>query len=47
MYEELKIIEYPDPRLRRASKPIESIDASTEALARRMLELMRQAKGVG
>ena len=47
MYEDLKIIEYPDPRLRKVSKPIETIDASVEELARRMLELMRQSKGVG
>ena len=47
MYEDLKIIEYPDPRLRKASKPLEQIDASIEALAKRMLELMRQSKGVG
>jgi peptide deformylase len=47
MYEDLKLIEYPDPRLRKASKPVEKIDADIEALAKRMLELMRQSKGVG
>jgi peptide deformylase len=47
MYEELKIINYPDPRLKKVSKPIDSIDESTKALAARMLELMREHRGVG
>jgi peptide deformylase len=47
MFEELTIINYPDPRLRKVSKPIESIDESTRALAGRMLELMREHRGVG
>lgn len=47
MYEDLKIIQYPDPRLRKASKPIARIDENIAALARRMLELMRESKGVG
>ena len=47
MYEDLKIINYPDPRLKKVSKPIDSIDESTKALAARMLELMREHRGVG
>jgi peptide deformylase len=47
MYEDFKIIEYPDPRLRKASKPVEEFDSSLAALAARMLELMREARGVG
>jgi peptide deformylase len=47
MYDDLKIIEYPDPRLRKASSPVEKIDSSVRALAERMFQLMRQARGVG
>jgi peptide deformylase len=47
MFEELKIIQYPDPRLKRASVEIIAFDAELRALATRMLELMREAKGVG
>ncbi len=47
MYEDLKIINYPDPRLRKVSKPVVKIDDSTKALAARMFELMREHKGVG
>ncbi|HEX4054550.1 MAG TPA: peptide deformylase [Tepidisphaeraceae bacterium] len=47
MYDELKIISYPDPRLRRVSVPVKKFDEDLGALARRMFELMREAKGVG
>jgi peptide deformylase len=47
MYEELKIILYPDPRLKKVSTRISTFDASLKALAARMFELMREAKGVG
>jgi len=47
MYEDLKIIYYPDPRLKKASKPLETIDESIKGLAARMFELMREHKGVG
>ncbi len=47
MYEDLKIIEYPDPRLKKASQIVQTFDPSLVALAERMLELMREAKGVG
>src|SRR3954467_5770727 len=47
MFEELKIIQYPDPRLKKLSKPIGEIDATIRALAARMFELMREHKGVG
>ncbi len=43
----LTIINYPDPRLRRESAPVEKFGAELEAIARRMLGLMREAKGVG
>src|SRR5688500_18874757 len=47
MYEELKIIEWPDPRLKAVSKPVEAFDEKLRSLAGRMFELMRADKGVG
>ncbi len=47
MFDDLKIIVYPDPRLKKISRPIEIFDAELAALAQRMFELMREAKGVG
>jgi len=47
MYEDLKIVLWPDPRLRKISKPVAKIDDSIAALSARMLELMREARGVG
>lgn len=47
MYEDLKIIVYPDPRLLQKSKPVEVFDESLKALASRMFELMREHRGVG
>jgi peptide deformylase len=43
----LRIIHYPDPRLREDCTPLEAVDESVRALAERMFELMFQAKGVG
>ncbi len=45
--EKLKIICYPDPRLRKHCVPVEVFDASLAAMVRRMLELMHAADGVG
>jgi peptide deformylase len=47
MWDELKIIEYPDPRLRAVAKPAQAFDESLKLLASRMLDLMRLAQGVG
>jgi peptide deformylase len=47
MYENLQIIHYPDPRLKKPSQPVEKSDASLSELAARMLQLMRDARGVG
>jgi len=47
MFEDLKIIHYPDPRLKKISAPVASFDDRLRALAARMLELMREARGVG
>jgi peptide deformylase len=47
MHEDLKIIFWPDPRLKQASRPVEHFDENLRALAARMFELMRQDRGVG
>jgi peptide deformylase len=46
-FEDLKIIVYPDPRLKKVGTDVAVFDEKLEALARRMFELMREAKGVG
>jgi peptide deformylase len=47
MYEDLKIIYYPDPRLKKVSADVTVFDDRLAALATKMFELMRGAKGVG
>jgi peptide deformylase len=47
MPDELKIIYYPDPRLRKISAPVTVFDDSLKQLAERMLQLMREHRGVG
>jgi peptide deformylase len=48
MYEQLKIIHYPDPRLKKASSPVQNITPEQlRELAGKMLQLMREARGVG
>jgi peptide deformylase len=47
MYEDLTIIKWPDPRLKKVSSPVERFGDDIKALAKRMFELMREAKGVG
>jgi peptide deformylase len=47
MYDDLKIVLWPDPRLKKVSKPVETFDASLKELAQKMFQLMRDAKGVG
>jgi peptide deformylase len=47
MFEDLGIISYPDPRLRKVSADVSIFDERLAALTRRMFELMREAKGVG
>lgn len=47
MHEDLKIIFWPDPRLKKVSTPVESFDQSLRALTDRMFHLMREARGVG
>jgi peptide deformylase len=47
MFEELEIVKYPDPRLRRVAQPVKTFDERLKALAGRMLQLMREHRGVG
>src|SRR5438552_3933260 len=47
MHEDLQIIVWPDPRLRKVSQPVETFDDNLKALTARMFELMREARGVG
>jgi peptide deformylase len=43
----LAILEYPDPRLRKTAKRVESVDDAVRQLAADLLETMYGAKGVG
>jgi len=47
MSNELKIILYPDPRLKKMTQPVTHFDAGLRDLVVGMLRLMRDAKGVG
>jgi peptide deformylase len=47
MYEDLKIILWPDPRLKKISKEVVTFDDTLKALTDRMFELMREHRGVG
>lgn len=44
---ELKIIRWPDPRLKKKSEAVTAFDEDLRQLAARMLELMRECRGVG
>jgi peptide deformylase len=45
--ENLTIVLYPDPRLRRQCAPVEAVDDHVRDICRRMLQLMHEAPGVG
>lgn len=47
MADELKIVLYPDPRLKRLSVPVTAFDPKVHELVVGMFTLMRIAKGVG
>jgi peptide deformylase len=47
MYDDLRVILYPDPRLKKVSAPVETFDDNLKLLATRMFELMRAHRGVG
>ena len=43
----LRIVHYPDPSLRVSTQPIEAVTDEVRAVARRMIELMFEARGIG
>jgi peptide deformylase len=43
----LKIVLWPDPRLKKISAPVTQFDDSLKELTQAMFELMREARGVG
>ena len=45
--QDLRIIHYPDPRLRKVCAPVTRFDDELRALVERMYELMATGKGVG
>jgi peptide deformylase len=47
MPDELKIVVYPDPRLKKMSEPVTRFDANLRELVVQMFKLMREAHGVG
>ncbi len=47
VYENLTVLSYPDPRLRKICQPVTTFDADLRALAERMFVLMREHRGVG
>jgi peptide deformylase len=47
MPQDLKIIKYPDPRLKKPSAPVTVFDQSLKDLAAQMIGLMREHRGVG
>jgi len=44
---ELRIVFYPDPALRRVAEPVPAVNDEVRGIARRMIELMHEARGVG
>jgi peptide deformylase len=47
MPQDLKIIKYPDPRLKKPSEPVTVFDQSLKELAAEMIRLMHEHRGVG
>ena len=47
MFEELRIILWPDPRLLKPSQSVTVFDEKLKGLALRMIQLMHEARGVG
>lgn len=47
MADDLRVILYPDPRLKKKSVPVTVFDDALKRTAARMFELMRQHEGVG
>jgi len=47
MPQELNIIKYPDPRLKKVSQPVTTFDQTLKELAQGMIDLMHATRGVG
>ena len=47
MAEKLKILKFPDPRLRTVAKKVEKFDKSLEKLTQDMLHTMYEDNGIG
>ena len=47
MEKDLVLLQFPDERLRKVSKPIKSFDAELKALSEKMLRVMYESKGIG
>lgn len=47
IYDNLSIIQWPDPRLKQQNKSVERFDDRLRLLVARMFDLMREHKGVG
>jgi peptide deformylase len=47
MAEPLDLVLYPDPRLKRPTRPVEAVDDSVRAMAERMIATMHRAGGIG
>ena len=47
MSDTLQIICWPDPRLKKVSRPVDTFDEKLALLAAKMFELMRESRGVG
>ncbi len=47
MIDQMKIVRYPHPALRRVAKPLTAIDKTVHLVAGKMIELMNEAKGLG
>ncbi|MFG0274509.1 MAG: peptide deformylase [Phycisphaerales bacterium] len=43
----LRILHYPDEALRRRAAPVERVDDEVRGVAARMIDLMREAEGIG
>lgn len=43
----LRILQYPDPSLRRKARAIDEITPEVRSVAERMIDLMREAEGIG
>lgn len=47
MEQDLELLQFPDERLRKVSKPVERFDAGLTTLAESMLRVMYESKGIG